>query len=117
MSEVNCKINSSKSAKPQALAFINELKKVLPIERTRMHLRITCKNVEQFEHLHKWLQENFNNQYTITSEKTKDDAFEVLMSIEPALFREISNLVKQEKVVTAEKEPYLDITIEIVDAM
>ena len=38
------------------------------------------------------------------------------MSIEPALFREISNLVKQEKEVTAEKAPYLNMTIEIVDA-
>lgn len=42
MIEVNCKVNVSKSAKPQAMAFVGELKKVLPIERARMHLRVTC---------------------------------------------------------------------------
>jgi ribosome maturation protein Sdo1 len=44
MSEVNCKVNVNKSGKPQAMAFIPELKKVLPIERTRMNLRVTCSN-------------------------------------------------------------------------
>ena len=33
MTETNCKVNGNKPAKPQALAFINDLKKVIPIER------------------------------------------------------------------------------------
>lgn len=108
MSEVNCKINSSKSAKPQALAFINDLKKVLPIERSRMHLRITCKDEGQFESMHKWLASSYANQFEISAEKAKGDLYEVLITIEPALFREISNLVK------GEKDLYEDVTVEIV---
>ena len=41
MNELNCKVNTSKQAKPQALAILGELKKLLPIERAKMHLRLS----------------------------------------------------------------------------
>lgn len=72
MSEVNCKINANKAAKPQAMAFINDLKKVLPIERAKMHLRVSFLSGEQSESLLKWLADSFANQYTLVSEKTHE---------------------------------------------
>lgn len=42
MNELNFKINPNKAAKPQALALLGELKKVLPIERAKMLLSISC---------------------------------------------------------------------------
>ena len=41
MNEANIKVNTNKSAKPQALQAIKELQAILPIERARMNLRIT----------------------------------------------------------------------------
>lgn len=95
MNEVNCKINPSKTAKPQAIGFINDLKKVLPIDRTRMHLRVTCPaGAEQAETIHKWLTNNHANQFKIENQSQKESAVVLVISIEPALFREISNVVK-----------------------
>jgi ribosome maturation protein SDO1 len=47
MVEANCKLNPNKAAKPQALAFVNELKVVLPIKRASMHLKISFVNALQ----------------------------------------------------------------------
>lgn len=63
MSEANCKINGNKSAKPQALAFINDLKKVIPIERSRMQLRITLQDAEQADRLLQTLTDKFDGQF------------------------------------------------------
>ena len=108
MNEVNCKINANKAAKPQAMAFINDLKKVLPIERAKMHLRLSFLTGEQAECLLKWLADNFANQYTIVSEKTLDQKVVVELQIDPALFREISNETK------SKKDVYSGVTIEMI---
>lgn len=110
MTEVNCKVNTNKAAKPQAMGFLNDLKKVLPIERVRMHLRISFEGQEQAETMHKWLQEKFTSQFTITSEKAVDEKVVYEMSIDPSLFREISNLIK------SEKDVYQGVTVEIIDS-
>jgi len=41
MNEINCKVVLNKAAKQQGLAIIQDLKRVLPIERARMHIKIT----------------------------------------------------------------------------
>ena len=67
MTEANCKVNGNKPAKPQALAFITELKKVIPIERQRMQLRITFKDVQQSEKLLEILNDKFVGQFHVGS--------------------------------------------------
>ena len=67
MTEANCKVNGNKPAKPQALAFITELKKVIPIERQRMQLRITFKDVQQSEKLLEILNDKFVGQFQVGS--------------------------------------------------
>ena len=44
MTEVNCKINPTQSSKKQALDFIKDLQKVIPIERARMRLKVSFDN-------------------------------------------------------------------------
>jgi ribosome maturation protein Sdo1 len=69
MEECHCKINPQKTAKPQAIGFINELKKVLPIDRQKMRLKITCGlGSSQCESLRKWLADNHTSQHVIHSE-------------------------------------------------
>lgn len=98
MEECHCKINPQKTAKPQAIGFINELKKVLPIERTKMRLRITCgQGAEQAEELRKWFSDNHKDQHVVHSEKPEDSAVVLEVSIEPALYRALSDLTKQNK--------------------
>ena len=41
MKEINCKVVHTKNAKQQALPILTELKRVLPIERARMHVKVT----------------------------------------------------------------------------
>ena len=55
MVEANVKVNPNKSAKPQALAIINELKSILPIKRSNMHLKVTFISGEQQQNLTKTL--------------------------------------------------------------
>jgi ribosome maturation protein Sdo1 len=112
MTEVNCKVNGNKPAKPQALAFITDLKKVIPIERSRMQLRITFRDAEQSEKLLSSLTGKFDGQFTVNSNKQKPDSAICLldMSVDPALFREISQLTKQDK------ESFADVTLEIMDS-
>ena len=49
MTEIKCKVDHTKPAKPQALKLLNDLKAVLPIERARMHVKVTFKSQEQSE--------------------------------------------------------------------
>jgi ribosome maturation protein Sdo1 len=49
MNEANVKINPKHDAKKQALDFIKELKKVIPIDRAKMRLKISFENTEQLE--------------------------------------------------------------------
>lgn len=58
----------------------------------------------------KWLEANYLNQFTLSSEKAKEEAIVIEMSIDPALFREISNVIK------AEKDVYGGVTVEIIDS-
>ena len=41
MNEVNVKINPTQSAKKQALDFIKDLQKVIPIDRAKMRIKLT----------------------------------------------------------------------------
>lgn len=56
----------------------------------------------------KWLKDNFATQYTVTAEKTVDEKVVVELSIDPALFREISNLTK------SQKDVYDGVTVEMI---
>ena len=96
MTEVNCKVNGNKPAKPQALAFIPELKKVIPIERSRMQLRITFRDAEQSTKLLEILNIRFTSQFSVTSNKmNKENTVCVVeLNADPALFREISQIIK-----------------------
>ncbi len=40
MAEVNVKINPTQSAKKQALEFIKDLQKVIPIDRAKMRIKV-----------------------------------------------------------------------------
>jgi hypothetical protein len=50
------------------------------------------------------------NQFKLSSEKVKEEAIVLEMAIDPALFREISNVIK------GEKEVYGGVTVEIIDS-
>ena len=41
MNEINCRIVLNKAVKAQGLPIIEDLKQVLPIERARMHIKVT----------------------------------------------------------------------------
>ena len=47
MTEANCKINPTQSSKKQALDFVKDLQKVIPIERARMRIKISFESQEQ----------------------------------------------------------------------
>jgi ribosome maturation protein SDO1 len=51
MAEANVKVNPKHDAKKQALEFIKELKKVIPIDRARMRLRVAVESEAQVEKL------------------------------------------------------------------
>lgn len=76
-----------------------------------MHLRITFRDEEQSGKLIAYLQEKFHDQFKLNTQRKKDDsdAFVVDMSVDPSLFREISQLCKQEK------ETFAEVTLEIMD--
>ena len=65
MKEVNVKINLQKPTKVQGLQIINELKKVIPIERAKMHVKVTFKTLEQLETLIKSLTESNENDFKL----------------------------------------------------
>ena len=101
MNELNCKVNSNKQAKPQALGFLTELKKVLPIERAKMGLRITASQEQQ-----KALLDSLTGKdWKITSET--DSALVLL--VDPSLFREFSTLIKGDKAL------FKDVALEIIE--
>ena len=107
MVEVNCKLNPTQSAKKQALDFIKDLQKVIPIDRAKMRLKIGFDNEEQQKRLEAQLRAGHPSAEEFTVERIAEKFME--LQIQPSLFREINNIVKQDK------EFYANVCIEISD--
>ena len=92
------KINANKAAKPQATAIINQLKEILPIERARMHIKVTFKNLEQAELLQKLLMEKYENQFTVVDEKKDEEGegMQLIFAIDPSLFKVVNDITKSD---------------------
>ena len=90
------KVNANKSAKPQATAIIGQLKEILPIERARMHIKITFKSLEQAEVLQKLLMERHEKQFTVVDEKKDEEGegAQLILAIDPSLFKVVSDVTK-----------------------
>ncbi|CDW78721.1 ribosome maturation protein sbds-like [Stylonychia lemnae] len=105
MNEVNAKINPKQTAKKQALDFIGELKKVIPIERAKMRLKISFESQEQQEKMKDFIEKEHQNDCEI--ERLGERLMQ--LQIQPNMFRELSNVVKENK------EFYNGVVIEIQD--
>ena len=112
MTETNCKINPNKSAKPQALQFINDLKAVLPIKRSSMHLKVTFASAKQQAALTLSLLSLNEKEVSVSKAVSEGDVYQTFYTIDPSLFREINTLVKVDG-----QDDYKEVTIEIVDAV
>jgi hypothetical protein len=77
-----------------------------------MQLRITFRDAEQSQKLLEVLSSKFGSQFSVISTKQREDSpvCVVDLNADPALFREISQITKQEK------EVYSDVTLEIMDS-
>lgn len=95
MNEANCNINPTQNSKKQALDFIKDLQKVIPIERAKMRLKVSFENPPQQEKL----QETLNAQHKLGDDFNIERVTEKFMElmIQPHLFREINNIVKNDK--------------------
>ena len=105
MAEAGCKLIPTQSAKKQALEFIRELQAVLPIERAKMRLRVSFERVDQWDRLQASLQEGHAEDFAV--ERVTERFVEI--TIQPALYREVNTIVKQDK------EFYSGVSIEIQD--
>ena len=84
---------------------MKELKKVLPIERAKMRLKIAFLNGEQSEKMKTHLESNYKEECEI--EKVTEKMMQ--LKIEPSLYRELNNIIKKDK------EFYSEVSIEISD--
>ena len=84
---------------------MRDLKKVLPIERAKMRVKLAFANEDQQAKMMVTLKEQADGQFLV------DDHTEntCTLRIDPSLYREISNIIK------GEKEFYSDVIIEIQD--
>jgi ribosome maturation protein SDO1 len=103
MNEVNVKINPTQSAKKQALEFIKDLQKVIPIERAKMRIKVIFPKEGQSEEMKESLKQ-FQESCLIERESER---FMELM-IAPNLFREINDMIRGE-------EKYAGVSVEIED--
>ena len=111
MNEINCKVVLNKAAKQQGLGIIQNLKAVLPIERSRMHIKVTFISNEQEESFLKMLQEGYNDQFKVDLERTLDSgSAEAFLTIEKSLYRVVQDTVKKDP------QLYERVAVEIQDA-
>jgi ribosome maturation protein SDO1 len=108
MNEANCNINPTQNSKKQALEFIKELQKVIPIERSRMKIKVTFDNQLQREKLEEALSSGHTPGEDFSIEKVSERFME--LTIQPHLFRDINMVVKNDK------ELFTNVSIEIQDA-
>lgn len=90
MSEVNCNINPTQKSKKQALEFIKELQKVIPIERAKMQLKIGYVNEEQKAKLVEILNEDHKEGEDFMIERMTEKFMELM--IQPHLYRDINTI-------------------------
>lgn len=105
MNEANVKINPKHDAKKQALEFVKELKKVIPIDRAKMRLKISFAQAGQQERM----QELIKAEHTAECEIERATEQMMQLQIQPHMFRELSNYVKEDK------QTFAGVSIEIVD--
>lgn len=110
MKEINCKVDHTRTAKQQALKIVGDLKRVLPIERARMHIKVSCNTSEQSEAFLKNLQENHADSHTLNLERTAGAVTEVYLTIEKSLYRVVQDIMKNER------DFYSNVSVEIQDA-
>ena len=97
MNEINCKVVLNKAAKQQGLAIIQDLKSVLPIDRARMHIKVTFISASQSEAFLKQLQEGYADQHTADFERQLDSgAVEAYLTIEKNLYRVVQDTIKKD---------------------
>ncbi|TNV77250.1 hypothetical protein FGO68_gene9400 [Halteria grandinella] len=108
MSEVNCKINPTQNSKKQALDFIKDLQKVIPIERAKMKLKIAYENDEQRAKLVEILNQDHKDGEDFTIERMTEKFMELM--IQPHLYRDINTIHKKDK------EFFANVSIEIQDS-
>ena len=109
MKEVNCNVVHNKTAKQQAIPILNAIKAVLPIERARMNLKVTCTSANQAEAFRKSLSQEHTESITFDFEKTKDTGVEVYLTIEKSIYRFVQDLLKKER------ELYANVSVELLD--
>jgi len=98
MNEVNCKVVLNKAAKQQGLAIIADLKRVLPIERARMHIKVTFVSADQSEAFLKKLQEGHAADHVVDLERQADGGVvEAFLTIEKSLYRVVQDTVKNDR--------------------
>jgi ribosome maturation protein SDO1 len=92
MKDVHFAVSASKSAKQQALILIRQLQEQgnLPIQRSEMRLRIIVPNK-----IGKKLKESLDNLVTAYEEEDWSGEYECIVRIDPGVFRDIDDLVKQ----------------------
>jgi hypothetical protein len=69
------------------------LKKVLPIERAKMRIKMTFVSLEQHEKMRELLLVKYKNDLSVESEGDKL----MNLKIEPNLYRELNNIIKDQK--------------------
>ena len=106
MDDINFSINESQNAKKQALDLIRLLPEVLPIERAKMRIKITCAQSENVEQVKQVLTEKYDKedetksqQYTLEREfnvETSGDSgsgkTELIYLIMPHLIKDIMSM-------------------------
>ena len=97
MKEANCKVVHTKTAKQQALTILVELKRVIPIERARMHIKVTFQTGDQSEAFLKIMQEGHANDHTMDLERQLESSVEVFMTIEKSMYRIVQDTLKKNR--------------------
>jgi len=72
---------------------VKELKKIIPIDRAKMRLKISFEQ----PHQHEKLQEFIQKEHASECEIERVTAQMMQLQIQPHLFRELSNYVKEDK--------------------
>lgn len=109
MKELNCKFDIKKNTKPQALAIINEIKSVLPIQRARMHIRLKFTSNDQAEMLLKSLSESHSDEFKMDLQTVQEESTLCYLTIEKSMYRVVQDTLKKGK------KAYSKVEVEILD--
>lgn len=115
MDDLKFVVKENHDAKKQALLLIKELPEVLPLERAKMRVKITCISQDKSKEVKEFLESKFkskekgeSNPYTLENEFNvglSEDAekIELVYLIMPHLIKDIMNLWNKDKSLTFEE--------------